>query len=167
MLEIEIDVFSGMPNPTFQLSAREEQELVDRILAEPTQMAPVADQAQMFGLGYRGVVVRLAKTDDGPWSRTALPEDTEIPSGIPATPGALPIEFRLGSGPVGGEGVAGWLLELSERKVEIHDEVREVLHEGVDISTRPVQSGCRIPPAPRIVPPATATTCRSSRPSYP
>ena len=25
MLEIEIDVFSGMPNPTFQLSAREEQ----------------------------------------------------------------------------------------------------------------------------------------------
>ena len=40
MLEIEIDIFSGMPNPTFQLSSREEQELVDRILAAPAQMAP-------------------------------------------------------------------------------------------------------------------------------
>ena len=131
MLEIEIDVFSGMPNPTFQLSAREEQELVDRILAEPTQMAPVADPAQTFGLGYRGVIARVVKTDDGPWSRTALPEYTEIPSGIPATPGRLPIEFRLGSQPVGGDSAEGWFLELSERKVDIPNEVREVLHEGI------------------------------------
>jgi hypothetical protein len=35
MLEVEIDVFSGMPNPKIELSEREEQELIDRIVADP------------------------------------------------------------------------------------------------------------------------------------
>lgn len=132
MLEIEIDVFSGMPNPTFQLSAREEQELVDRMLAEPAQMAPSSDPTETFGLGYRGIVARLAKTDDGPWSKTTPPSYTEIPGGVSRTPGALPIEFRLGSRQArGGDDAARWLLELSERKVGIDDEVREVVNEGI------------------------------------
>lgn len=133
MLEIEIDVFSGMPNPTFQLSAREEQEFVDRMLAEPAQMAPSSDPTEMFGLGYRGIIAKLAKTDDGPWSRTTPPAYTEIPSGVSAAPGNLPIEFRLGSQQARGSDAARWLLELSERKVDIHDEVREVINQGVTV----------------------------------
>lgn len=124
MLEIEIDVFSGMPNPTFQLSTREEQELVDRILAQPRQLSPTEDATQQFGLGYRGVIARLAKVDDGPWSRTVPPQYTEIPSGIRALPSALPLEFRLGDRPAGGDGAADWLLELSHRKLDIDSEVR-------------------------------------------
>jgi hypothetical protein len=138
MLEVEIDVFSGMPNPTFQLSAREEQELVERVLAEPGQMSSVADPMEVLGLGYRGVVVRLIKTDQGAWSQTRRPEYTEIPSGIAAPPGALPVEYRLGSKSVEQESAADWLLELSERKgVELRDEVREALQEGVRALTAP------------------------------
>jgi hypothetical protein len=132
MLEIEIDVFSGNPNPTFQLSAREEQEFVDRLLAEPSQMAPVMDPEQLFGLGYRGVIARLAKTDDGPWSRTAPPKGSDIPRGIPAPAGALPIEFRLGTRQARGyDDAAAWLLELSQNKIDIANEVREVVYQGV------------------------------------
>lgn len=131
MLEIEIDVFSGMPNPTFQLSTREEQELVDRILAEPRQLSPTADTTQLFGLGYRGVIARLAKVDDGPWSRTVPPEHAKIPRGLRALPSALPIDFRLGDRPAGGDSAADWLLELSQRKLDIDSEVHDVISAGV------------------------------------
>ena len=131
MLEIEIDVFSGMPNPTFQLSTREEQELVDRVLAQPRQLSPAEDTTQQFGLGYRGVIARLAKADDGPWSRTVPPEYTEIPRGIRTLPSALPLEFRVGDRPSGGDSAADWLLELSQRKLDLDSEVHEVISAGV------------------------------------
>ena len=92
-------------------------------------MAPVADPAQTFGLGYRGVIARVVKTT------TAIVEGRfrstpKYQAGSPRA-GRLPIEFRLGSQPVGGDSVQGWFLELSERKVDIPNEVREVLHEGI------------------------------------
>ena len=46
MLQAEIDVFSGMPNPTFELSEEEEKELLDRIVAEAKQMSPIIDGSQ-------------------------------------------------------------------------------------------------------------------------
>lgn len=132
MLEAEIDVFSGMPNPTFQLSDTEERELLDRIMAEPEQMSSVADPTENFGLGYRGIIIRQIKTDTGAWSKTPRPNDVPMPSEIAALPDALPVEFRLGSKPVRGERAADWLLEISERKhLALSDEVREVLQEGI------------------------------------
>lgn len=134
MLEIEIDIFSGMPNPTFQLSSREEQELVDRILAAPAQMAPAAESTQNFGLGYRGLIARLTKADDGAWSKTAPPQYPEIPSGLSTVPAALPIEFRLGGGPAGADSAADWLLELSQSKTDVTSEVHEVIQAGIAVA---------------------------------
>jgi hypothetical protein len=132
MLEAEIDVFSGMPNPIFQLSGREEQELVDRITAEPEQMSSVTGSTENLGLGYRGVIVRQIKTDTGAWSKARVPEEFIIPSEITARPGALPVEYRLGVNPGREESAAEWLLAISERKrLAISDDVREVLEGGV------------------------------------
>ena len=61
MLQVEIDVFSGMPNPTFELSEKEEKEFLDRIVAQAGEMSPVMDPSQNFGLGYRGMLVRQIK----------------------------------------------------------------------------------------------------------
>src|SRR5262245_5020468 len=99
MLEAEIDVFSGMPNPTFELSDKEEQELLDRIVAEAGQMSAVADPAESFGLGYRGIVVRVIKSNAGPWSKAKRPGDVSIPGNLATLPGGFPLEFRLGSKP--------------------------------------------------------------------
>ena len=41
MLEVELDIFSGMPNPAWILSEKEEKELIDRITSEPDQISPV------------------------------------------------------------------------------------------------------------------------------
>jgi len=134
MLEVEIDVFSGMPNPTFRLSSREERALGDRILADSDQMSPVMEGTENVGLGYRGIIVRQVKTDAGAWSTTRRPKDARMPSEMAARPDALPVEFRLGTRParVSSDGAAAWLLAVSEQKVvAIRDEVREVLQQGV------------------------------------
>ncbi len=132
MLEVEIDVFSGMPNPHFLLSEREESELVDRISAEPEQVSAVSDPTANLGLGYRGIIVRQVKTDTGAWSRARLPEGVSLPSEISPLPGALPLELRLGAKPARGDSAVDWLLEISERKkLAIEDEVWEALRAGV------------------------------------
>ncbi|MFM7715957.1 MAG: hypothetical protein ACKO7A_25625 [Microcystis sp.] len=40
MLEVELDIFSGMPNPKWVLSEREEKELLDRDIADLDQFSP-------------------------------------------------------------------------------------------------------------------------------
>jgi hypothetical protein len=136
MLEVEIDVFSGMPNPTFRLSKREERELGDRILADPEQMSPVMEGMENVGLGYRGVIVRQIKTDTGAWSTVKRPKDVRMPGEVAPRPDALPAEFRLGIRPVrvAAEVAAEWLLKVSERRlVALSDDVREVLQGGVHL----------------------------------
>jgi len=55
-MQVELDVFSGRPNPTWNLSEREATEFQNRLAALPP--APPAER--MPGLGYRGLVVRNA-----------------------------------------------------------------------------------------------------------
>jgi hypothetical protein len=132
MLEVEIDVFSGMPNPTFQLSSREEREMLDRIMADPDQMSPVMEGMEDVGLGYRGVIVRQIKADTGAWSKATRPKDTRMPAASAARPDALPVESRLGIRPSTAGGAAEWLLQVSERRrVAISDDVREVMQAGI------------------------------------
>lgn len=54
MTEVELDVFSGRPNPVWRLDAAAETRLNDLIAAA----APVASGRISDGLGYRGFVVR-------------------------------------------------------------------------------------------------------------
>ena len=63
MLEVELDIFSGMPNPTWVLSKRQEATLVDLLDAEPSQISSVTAMERRFGLGYRGLIVRRIKSD--------------------------------------------------------------------------------------------------------
>ena len=135
MLEVEVDVFSGMPNPTFHLSEGEEQELVDRIVAEPGQLSPVTESMENFGLGYRGVIVRLVKPDGGAWSTTDAPASLSAVDETTARPGGLPAQGRLGiratTADSAAESAADWLLSLIERKrVAIGDTVWDALRAG-------------------------------------
>lgn len=62
MIHIEIDIFSGMPNPTFYLSARAEQEFL-HMLTQNTQQILSAGNTP-GNLGFRGVFVSTVKIDE-------------------------------------------------------------------------------------------------------
>jgi hypothetical protein len=53
--EVEIDVFSGRPNPRWKLTGNEALNLRKRILALQRQTSPPI----IPGLGFRGFIVRL------------------------------------------------------------------------------------------------------------
>jgi hypothetical protein len=106
MLQVELDIFSGRPNPSWILSPKEEKELLDRVAADPKILIPAA--ATSGRLGYRGYVV------------TSVSEDADK---------KLPSQFRIGGQP-GAEKDAGlWLLDTSEKPdTEVDDYLREVAH---------------------------------------
>jgi hypothetical protein len=104
------------------LSEKEEKELLDRIIAEPTQVSPAYSLDEQFSLGYRGLLVREIKMTDGLWSRTLLESGH-----------TLPTEFRIGSKPTA-ELAATWLLQTSEmsyKHSQVTDELREVAAKGI------------------------------------
>ncbi len=104
MLQVELDIFSGRPNPKWILSPKEEKELLDRVTADPQVMLPTA--ATNGRLGYRGYVV------------TTLSEDVDK---------KLPSRFRIGGQPGSGRDLNLWLLDTSERlDTEVDDYLREV-----------------------------------------
>ncbi len=122
MLEVELDIFSGMPNPKWLLSEKEEKELLDHIMAEPTQISPTHSLDEQFSLGYRGIIVREIKTDDSLWSKTLLESGSSLPN-----------EFRVGSKPAA-QAAAAWLLQTSQMKHKqsrVTDELLEVAASGV------------------------------------
>jgi hypothetical protein len=123
MLEVELDIFSGRPNPVWILSESEEKELADIITSDPTQISPVYTESEQFSLGYRGLIVREIKTDKGIWSNTNLALESPIPR-----------EFRVGSKPGTLASAAEWLLQTSENEYKyshVTDELREVAARGV------------------------------------
>ncbi len=105
MLEVELDVFSGVPNPTWVLSPRQEATLYERLRANPKEISSAAKLSPWLGLGYRGLVVRRIKTDDGPWERALAGRRTPFPN-----------EFRLGLGTSKRGSVADWLVRSADRQ---------------------------------------------------
>jgi hypothetical protein len=56
-VEVELDIFSGLPNPTWTLAGAEADQFAERLAALPRAPArPWQDK-----LGYRGFVVQLAQ----------------------------------------------------------------------------------------------------------
>ena len=53
-LTVELDAFSGRPNPTWTLTAAEAGEVLERLRGLPAASASIPD----LGLGYRGFVLR-------------------------------------------------------------------------------------------------------------
>jgi hypothetical protein len=121
MLEIELDIFSGMPNPTWILPENHEATLYELLSAEPDQISPAARMEQRFGLGYRGLIVRRIKSDDGVWDKAMSEARLSFPN-----------EFRLGRKSVKKDSAADWLVRTADDQVaRLGDEVQEVISRGV------------------------------------
>jgi hypothetical protein len=88
MLEVELDIFSGMPNPTWVLSKRQETTLYERLNADPNQLSALNTRGERFGLGYRGLIVRRIKSDEGAWDKAMAARRVPFPD-----------EFRIGHKP--------------------------------------------------------------------
>jgi hypothetical protein len=56
---LEIDAFSGRPNPTIELADEEAKEILERLRPQ-SRLAPAPDLTPPSYLGYRGVVVHGA-----------------------------------------------------------------------------------------------------------
>lgn len=142
-MRVLMDVFSGRPNPHWQLTPAETRELRDRMAARP----PLPSAMPPPILGLRGFVVE-AEADDGAWpygvsSRFSIP--------APAAPLETPEPHSLPKGKVRRDsskvrkapatptphddaGLAAWLLQTATGRVE--EKVLETVHE-VTIAARP------------------------------
>jgi hypothetical protein len=70
MISIELDIFSGMPNPVWVLTEKEEQELINRVMADTTLTEP---PKTVGGLGYRGFTVIANEETKSRFSKLELP----------------------------------------------------------------------------------------------
>lgn len=109
MLSVELDIFSGRPNPTWILSKGEERELIDRLVADPSLMLPPS--AETGGLGYRGFIVTSLSEDNG----------LRYKSGLPTS-------FRLGGIYDKDKTASLWLLDTSEKPdTEVDDYLKGIV----------------------------------------
>ena len=126
MLQVELDIFSGMPNPKWVLSKRQEGTLYERLSAEPNQISPEPVLSKRLGLGYRGLIVRRTKTDGGVWDKA-----------VSARRGLFPDKFRVGIKNTKRESAADWLVTTASRQgVRWPDEVQEIVSRGVALVPR-------------------------------
>ena len=127
MLSVELDIFSGRPNPSWILTEKDEKELFDRLIADPSLMRPVS--ASPNRLGYRGYIIsRLDEEQADSQEKKAK----------------FPTRFRLGSGlegPEKGAEASLWLLDTSEQlDTEVDDYLREVARDSILRLERPQSS---------------------------
>jgi hypothetical protein len=121
MLEVELDIFSGMPNPTWVLSKSQEGTLYEMLSAESSQVSPARVSNKRLGLGYRGLIVRRIKTDEGAWDKA-----------MSAKRAPFPDEFRIGIKTAKKDSAADWLVKTANRQgAQVVDEVQEVVSRGV------------------------------------
>src|SRR5438094_970120 len=84
-MQVTLDVYSGTPNPTWELTNADAKKLIDRLAGKALPAAAAADPV----LGYRGFVV-MATSDDQA-SAAGLPPSFRIG-------GIMPTEFTAAEG---------------------------------------------------------------------
>jgi hypothetical protein len=103
-LSVEIDMLSGMPNPTFELDAREAAEVKRRLSGAPRLRTVTAtDSVRQSILGYRGVIIRSG-------TGVAAPTQAEVSNHKVLDKAAG--EMRDGSG----AGIERYLFDLAKAK---------------------------------------------------
>jgi hypothetical protein len=80
MFEVELDIFSGRPNPRWTLSPQEEQEFLTRLLDKSVPMTSVS--AVEGNLGYRGFIVRADGATAGALSSRGLSTTFRVRDGL-------------------------------------------------------------------------------------
>lgn len=83
MFEVELDIFSGRPNPRWTLSAGEEAELLTRLLDRSVPLAPITITDGK--LGYRGFIVRATGGTAATLQSRGLPTGFRVRDGLGAT----------------------------------------------------------------------------------
>lgn len=139
MISVELDIYSGLPNPTWTLSKKQEKELLDRVLSQPSTVKSV-DSVGSY-LGYRGLVVRFSgDDDDGPWAqaRTALAKKAQQGK-LSQNEFALPDGFRIWGSPEGNN-VEGWLKSDSEQNKHV-GELLDVFKDNLSANDIPLIKG--------------------------
>src|SRR5213075_716457 len=126
MLEVELDIFSGMTNPSWRLTKQQEAALYEMLRAEPTQLSPAVTTEKRLCLGYRGVIVRRTKSDGGAWEKANAKSRSPFPE-----------EFRVGLKPARKDSAADWLVkDANKQGAAIADPVLEVAARGVALAPR-------------------------------
>src|SRR5690349_12567185 len=124
MLEVELDIFSGMPNPTCILSNEQEATLYELLSREPNQISSMVALENQFGLGYRGLIIRRIKSDDGAWDKAMSARSEPFPN-----------DFRIGLKTAKGDSAADWLVKAAlQQGIRLADEVQEVISRGVALA---------------------------------
>ncbi|QSQ20887.1 hypothetical protein JY651_37545 [Pyxidicoccus parkwayensis] len=86
MVKVELDIFSGRPNPQWTLSKKDARQLAERVRADPSLLLPM--DAETGGLGYRGFIITTEDLGDGDeWRRAGLPSRVRL--GGAFQPGAI------------------------------------------------------------------------------
>jgi hypothetical protein len=70
MITVELDIFSGNPNPRWKLTPKEESELIARVMAEPSLTSPPKSAG---GLGYRGFTISADNKSKSVFEKSGLP----------------------------------------------------------------------------------------------
>ena len=83
MFDIELDIFSGRPNPRWTLNAAEEAELLQRLLDRTVPTAPMTITDGK--LGYRGFVVRASAATAAALAARGLPTAFRVRDGLGAS----------------------------------------------------------------------------------
>lgn len=110
MITVELDIFSGNPNPRWALSDAEASDLLDRVMADRSLAAP---PKQVGSLGYRGFIINA---DDPRWRRLKLPSKFYVSANSIATERAL--------------------LHSSGAERATKDDVRQVAQDAIDSADR-------------------------------
>ncbi|HEX8369481.1 MAG TPA: hypothetical protein VF604_13125 [Pyrinomonadaceae bacterium] len=77
MITVELDIFSGNPNPVWTLTAQEEKEFIARVMSEPSLTLPPKSAG---GLGYRGFTVSASREARNTLEKSGLPSRFYIES---------------------------------------------------------------------------------------
>lgn len=111
MITVELDIFSGNPNPKWALSNKEANELLDRVMADRSLASP---PQTVGGLGYRGFIVTA---EDGRWNRARLPAKFYVSA-----------QHSVGT--------ESWLLNSAEAERSVKDDVRQAAHDSIKSTDR-------------------------------
>jgi hypothetical protein len=133
MIRVELDIYSGLPNPTWLLSKKEENELLDQLQANPSLVRP-EESAPLIG-GYRGYILYVE--DDRPLKRRGM---------------SLPQCFRIG-GLAQDAASELWLLGTSDPGQGASDVTKQRAEEDI---RQPRLIPPALLPAPPVAPPGPA-----------
>ncbi len=76
-MNVTLDIFSGLPNPSWTLSADDASELVSRLAGKTLPAAEAVSEC----LGFRGYIISASTDDDETAAKAGLPETFRVAAG--------------------------------------------------------------------------------------